>query len=241
MKRWLTKAVVINVMAGLCLLTAANFVHSAKADLNGDGKMETIVLEVVPDSSDFVLKVNHSSIKGSFSNGGGEPEDTDLMIVDIDRTDPYQEIAVHNPGPSDDDEYLVYWYDGVTLKQMGDLARWPDFSGNGIVMVGNWMGFWTQKEKYVLDKKERMLKPVPQEFYYVGVESEVKATFPLYRTKNGPEVVANLKPQSKCLVLLFDASSSLPNEWYLIKSSTGIVGWARYDSIFDKLVLPLAD
>jgi hypothetical protein len=156
--------------------------------------------------------------------------------VDIDTSDKYKEIAVHNPGPSEDDEYAIYWYDGKSIKAMGVLSRWPKLFGNGIVLVDDWMGFWSKKDKYVLNKKTRGLELIPQEFYYVGAEATVKEIFPIYETRDGSTIVANLAPKSKILILLCDCSpGEYMDKWYLIKSETGILGWTRPKPFHEKL------
>lgn len=221
---------------------AFDIVKSAKVDLNGDGKTEEISISGVTESGDFVLSVGRVSIKGTLTAG----EADGFTIVDIDTTDEYKEIAVHTPGPSDDDEYLIYWYDGKLIKEVGRLSRWPKFFGDGIVHVGDWMGFWSKREKYVLDKKTRILQLVPQELYYVGIEAKVRGSFPIYKTRGDSTIVANLKPPSKVLILLCDPSPTSKGEtddyfddyfcdWYLIKSETGIVGWARLKTFYRRL------
>jgi hypothetical protein len=218
----------------------AEFVWSTQEDLNGDGSIEDITLSPNTEPGTFVLKVDECSAEGKFEN---ILEDADgFIIVDIDETDIYKEVAVHTPGPSSDDEYLIFWYDGKAIKEMGYLSRWPVFYGNGIVNVDAWMGFWSIREKYVLDKKSRTLQQVPQEFYYVGVEAEVIETFPIYKTRSASHVVANLKPKSVCLILVCDPSPvEYGDDWYLIKYTTGLVGWTQEKTMYDNLILPWAD
>ncbi|MCI5212227.1 MAG: hypothetical protein D3910_26375 [Candidatus Electrothrix sp. ATG2] len=156
------------------------FVKSAEVDLNGDGTPEHIRVSEITESGDFLLKIEQASITGKLDSGAADG----FIIVDIDTGDKHKEVAVHTPGPSSDDEYLIYWYDGKSIKNTGRLARWPEFLGNGIVHVKNWMGFWSQNNKYVLDKKTRKLHLVPQDMYYVGVEVDVKESFPIYKTRD---------------------------------------------------------
>jgi hypothetical protein len=241
-----TRLLQIILVCSICILLSfswsfgAEFVTSAQEDLNGDGVIEDIVLSDISELGGFTLHIGSFTKKGKFSS---EMELIDgFIIVDIDKSDKYKEVAVHTPGPSDDDEYLIFWYDGESIKEMGYLSRWPIFYGNGIVTVDAWMGFWSMREKYVLDKKSRTLQPVPQEFYYVGVETEVIETFPIYKTRSASHVVANLKPKSKCLILVCDPSpAQYGDDWYLIKSTTGLVGWTREKGMYDKVILPWAD
>ena len=217
------------------------FVKSAKADLDGNGTTEHITISETTESGDFLLKIEQSSFTGKLELGAADG----FILVDIDTGDKYKEVAVHTPGPSSDDEYLIYWYDGNSIKEIGKLSRWPEFLGNGIVHVKNWMGFWAQNNKYVLDKKTRKLKSFPQDMYYVGVEVDVKKSFPIYKTRVCKERVAYLKPESKIMLFACDPSSSEINSssWsYLIKSSTNLIGWAKERDFSQKVEgLPLAD
>lgn len=220
----------------LCL--ALDTVKKAKFDLNGDNKAETILISEITGCGDFVLKVDKISIKGQLSY-----KVDGLIIIDIDKADKYKEIAVYTLGPSDDVEYLIYWYDGKSIKEMGRLARWPKFLGNGIVLVDDWMGFWSKRDKYILNKKTRTLELVPQELYYVGIEATVERSFPIYKTRTGSKIVANLKPNSKILILVCDPSpDDYLSHWYLIKSETGLIGWTQERSLYDNVEgLPIAD
>ena len=227
----------------------SDMVTEAKVDLNGDGKIDDVKLILPPNegSSDFELKINDVSIKDSHSypvNG--------MLILDIDKSDKYQEVAVYTEGPSSDDDYFIFWYDGKRLKKMADIQRWPKFPGNGIVYVDDHMGFWVKREKYVLNQKTRALELVPQELYYVGSPAKVVETFPIYRTRQESKIVANLIENSEILVLAYapaitseELSRSADNffkDWYLIKTSTKLVGWSRLENFWNKVQgLPWAD
>jgi hypothetical protein len=232
------------------LSSGSHPVASADADLNGDGKMERISVSVISEGQyNFILRINENSVKGRLFAGLADG----LIVLDIDTTDGYQEIAVHTPGPSCDDEYLIFGYAGDTVKQMGRLSRWPSFPGDGIVLVDQWMGFWRKKDKYVLNQQTRTLDLVPQEFYHVGIEAIVREVFSVCRTREDPTIVADLDPQSKVIVLLCDPSPTHCKDvecrgfedfycdWYCIKSEEGIIGWARLGVFWDKLGLDWAD
>jgi hypothetical protein len=238
MKKWFYGAGILFAILSVQRGSALDFVMSQETDLNNDGIVEHIRLTEQPATGEFTVSVGKASITRAFESG--EPIDG-FIVVDVDENDKYKEIAVHTPGPSDDDEYYLFWYDGTSIHKMAYLSRWPHFYGNGIVNVDAWMGFWTKREKYVLNATTRILDRVPQELYYVGVEANVRKSFPIYRTRTSSGIVANLKPNSTCLILVCDTSHQPMQNWYLVKSVTGLVGWAREDEVFDKLDLPLAD
>lgn len=214
------------------------FSLSKTVDLDGDGRPDTIGLEIHEETDSYILTVNGHIAKGTLEFVDG------FKIIDIDTSDRRKEIAVHSPGPSDDDVYIIYDYDGKSLKRMATLSRWPVFLGNGVVYVDNWMGFWTIRRKYQLDSKKRQLNCVPQEFYYVGVEATVRRSFPiLQRRDDRSAVVAKLKPNSKVMILLCDPSpKAYGDDWYLIKSESGLVGWTKEKGFTEKFhQLPYAD
>jgi len=212
--------------------------QQAEIDLNFDGKKESISTKTFDDGSSYLLYINELKIKGKFEDG----ECDGFAIFDIDTSDKYKEIAVHTPGPSDDDVYVFYYYDGKAIYKMGELSRWPKINGNGIVYVKDWMGFWEKNDKYVLNKQTRKLDKIPQEFYYVGVKATVKKSFPIYKTREFKDVVANLKENSEITILVCDVSEDFLKYSYLIKSETNLIGWCRGPVLFEHAQgLPLAD
>ncbi len=231
----------------------SNFFMSARVDIDGDGSPESITVTKGGGPGEFTLSIDGVTIVDTLKMG-----DTDgFVVVDIDTSDPYKEIAVHTPAENDDindDEYIIYFFDGISIKEVGRVFWWPEIFGNGIVLVDGWMGFWQIRDKYVLDKATRTLKLVPQELYYVGIEAHVKKSFPVYRSRTGNEVIANTMPGSNFLILACDPSPKCLNayselddyfcDWYLIKTVTGLVGWVRCETLLDYEKvdgLPLAD
>ncbi|MFA5859572.1 MAG: hypothetical protein WC955_10985 [Elusimicrobiota bacterium] len=225
------------------------FVLTATAELNGDKKSETVTVKAVGDAGDFVLTIGTIIVKDKLYTGAPDG----FIITDIDSSDKYKEVAVHSPGPSDDDEYLIYQYTGIAVKQAGRLVRWPVFPGNGIVYADDWLGFWKKREKYVLSQDHELI-PVPQELYYVGVAGKVKESFMLYKSRMERIIVATPRVGSEVILLTCDVSGKYVDtdkgddmtdwfrDWYLIKTETGLTGWAQLNTFSEKLDgLPWAD
>lgn len=163
--RWIENFALCALLLSLFVISLANeqrLMWNAKVDLNGDGKPETVRLTKL-DGGSFRLHINQATVEGSL---GDEVEG--FYIADVNKKDKYREIVVYTPGPSDDDEHLLFWFDGKRIHKMGRLMRWLKYLGNGIVLANDWMDFWTITRKYVLTK-ERKFVEVTQEFYYVGV------------------------------------------------------------------------
>lgn len=220
------------------LQIAYNFKTEALFDLNGDGLLEVINLTHADIEGRFTLKINNLQFSEQLSDSVDG-----FILVDIDKGDRFVEIAVHTPGPSDDDEFLVLRYKGDTIEPLGKLSRWPYFFGNGIVYVDDWMGFWKKREKYILNQKTEQLEKVPQELYYVGTEATVSKSFPIYRTRENKEIVANLREKSQVVIILCDPSNKdYLKHQYLIKSESDLLGWSSLETLAYSLEgLPWAD
>jgi hypothetical protein len=231
-------------------------IHRKQADLNGDGKLENIVLEST-DNGDYTLKVNGLAVKGGLDNVPLES----LAIVDIDTRDKRKEISIDTMGPSDDPACHLYAYDGRALIKVAALEGFRTYSGVGFVYTVDWMGFWSRTEKFALNSKTHLLARVPQELYNVAIELDgkvknvecvVREAFPIFSARTGNQVLATLAPKSTIQILACDPSprvkradgsvDSYSCAWYLIRSSTGLLGWARLGTFMPKVDgLMLAD
>jgi hypothetical protein len=230
----------VGILVVVCVWSARaqdkKWLTSATIDVNGDGVKERITLTISPDKERYTLRIGNATAQGRL-----EPEIEGFKVIDIDISDHYKEIAVHTSGPSDDDEYVIYWYSAGKLRQVADIGRWPRFTGAGIVYVKGWMNFWESTERYVLDKKTHMLRKTPQSSYYVGVKGPARKQFPLFTTAQGAlkggEHIANLREKSIALILLWDPVTKC----YLVKSESDVVGWTTEQVIIGHMEVPLAD
>lgn len=213
-----------------------NFQMAGEADLNGDGIDEAISVSEITQRGNFVLQVGEQTIIGNMMDGEFIQG---FAIVDIDTTDNKKEVAVYTPGTSADDMYDIFGYDGSSIFEMGKINRWPQFMGDRIVIVHNWMGTWLQTKKYFLTH-ERELKLVPQEFYFVGIETEVLGDLPILADRNSQQIVTTLKTNDKIVVLLCAPSDYWSENWFLIKSPNGLLGWVKALNM-DNAGLPAAD
>ncbi|RKH05448.1 hypothetical protein D7V97_23930 [Corallococcus sp. CA053C] len=212
---------------------------SVKADLDGDGKPDAVALTPGADGR-FTLKVGAVTLQG---NAAGN-EVRGFTVVDLDTGDKWKELLVHSIGDMDDDHrFFLYGYDGKAVRSLGDVRALTEAKGNGIVLVDTWMGFWHQREKYALDRKAWRLTQVPQELYAVGVEATVKKSFALARSRTESAVVATTAQGSKVQVLAASvpAKAEWNDVWYLVKSSSGLLGWVRGKTLLESTEgLPLA-
>lgn len=194
---------------------AEEFVTSATADLNSDKAADAISLTNARDGTSYTLTVGTARVVETLDARLNERA-KGFQVVDLDRTDRFQEIAVALVGDSSESTRL-YSFDGARINRMAELALLPSFHGTGIVYVQSWGGFWLRTDKYVLNAKTRTLTPQP--FYYVGVEATVLVSLPIYAGETKKTIVAHLQPKSRVTILLNHG------DWYLLKSTTGLTGW----------------
>jgi hypothetical protein len=203
-------------------------VKSAQVDLDGDGKADAVTL-TPGGGGKFTLKVGGVTAQGGSADAN---EPLGFTVVDLDSGDKWKELVVHSLGDVDGDHrFFVYGYDGKAVRLLGDVNALSEAKGNGIVLVDQWQGFWNKRDKYALDRKAWKLVHVPQELYAVGVGATVKKSFPLQRSRTEAAVVATLAQGSKVEVLAAGAGPKGGPWWYLVKSSTGLLGWVRADTL----------
>lgn len=240
-----TKHSVLASLMTLCLLAAPAAhagdegpVKSASVDLNGDGKPEALSLEWDAGKDQFVLKAGGATVRGA--TDGNEP--AGFTVVDLDSGDKRKEVAVHTGQTDYDQRKHLFAFDGKALKALGTVPALTEVRGNGIILSDSWQGFWNRRDKYALDAKAGKVSEVPQELYAVGVEATVKQSFPLARGLTEKTPVATLAQGSKIQVLAAAPVGKKGEGYlYLVKSSTGLLGWAREKDLLEKTEgLPLA-
>jgi hypothetical protein len=226
MHSWL----VLPLLALPLVALGADPVTQATTDLDGDGKPEKVTLQQGKDGA-FTLMAGPVSVRGQVTTEAGGNDIHGFTVEDIDSSDKRREVLVHTTGELDEHHRVVFYaYDGKRFTELGKLSSAGEIRGNGIVLVEEWAGFWQRRDKYVLDAKKGQLRKVEQDVYWVGKEATVKKSFPLQRSRTDSSVVANLAPDTKVLVVAAaPPSASGATDWYLIKSSTGLMGWARLE------------
>jgi hypothetical protein len=94
--------------------------------------------------------------------------------------------------------------------------------GNGNIYVeGHTNNYFNERRKFRL--KNDSIIEVRQPFLYVGLKTKNSKTVKLFGDKEQNNIVATLSPESEIEVLLNDG------EFYLIRTSFGLVGWWKFD------------
>ena len=229
----------------LLMTSALQFAPTATADLDGDGKEETIGFDPMPTGIvAYALRVDKTT-------GGRFGEQPTLAVVDLDASDKSKELLIVEGGDNDLRDYTMFRYDGKKLIELGKFGGQvpsdPEISGNGFVTFGAWQGFYTRTVKLARDPKGKLAELVP-ELYAVGVDIDVKTTFPLYATRAKKLVLARTKAGSKVTLVAHDPAPKCkagdlgfePCDWFLVRSSTGLLGWVSFGELSAAVDLPFA-
>lgn len=217
----------VSLLIGVASPVHAEINRSLKADLDEDGREENVGLSVKDDGR-YVLKVDRVSVSGAFSDFD-DPHAIELKLVDIDKSDNLKQIKVSYVSSIDSlmsnaDHY--YWFANKKLKRILQIRTQAEVAtvlGNGIVHIRRLASFWHRHDKYVFNRKTLKLDLVKQPFHYVGEKGQTGLSFPIFVDAR-PESrrVARVRPKSEIEVLI-----SNDRGWYLIRTSTGLLGWAR--------------
>lgn len=205
-------------------------------DLNGDGINEIPQLEIHEGS--YELKIGDVEVNHKMDKAFG------VKDVDLDKASKTKALIVFGEGPGGGVHQDLFIYDMPMIKHVGRFDGDLKFTGYGIAYVSSQQGFWRKKERYRYDKTTKSLRHTPQSLYYVGQTATVKKSFALLLNKNDPNSKVTLKLGSSIEILAADMSQktcTAPNgkqsnygcEWYLVKSSSGLLGWVDYYTLAD--------
>jgi hypothetical protein len=217
-------------------------------DLNGDGVPEKVTInsQSEPKASCTVAvgKISYSTEDRWGDGCTGE-------IIDIDSGDPKKELVLIFSSGTDFATELYLRFDGKTWRVLGEysgtFSGTREVPGAGFVLHNSWAGFFAKKVKLVLAKEQ--LKELVPELYAVDVTAKVKSSFPIQVGRSQQEPLAKLKVGSEIRVLAYDPSPKCkasddhpfePCDLFLVRSASGLLGWARFDQLQSGADLPWA-
>jgi hypothetical protein len=216
------------------------------ADLNGDGTEDIINLDVMDNDGDyrgFVLKINNSEISGEHSyNVAG------FVLIDIDKSDKQKEIGVYTPNANGPDEYIIYKYDGTSIKQIGRTYSATTFNGDGTVDVITFMPFWDKNDRYIYNRDKDELEWVKKKEYDIDVECAVVENFTVFPSigSRGTSGILKIgqKIRIKKAIVVDNCNKTGPYSWALCDefyyiANDGRDGWATMEDMMGKIDLPL--
>jgi len=223
-----------------------------ETDLNTDGKIDKISLLYRKNIGDDFLYEKIVSTSILLINGISQEVNNltyDLKIVDIDKKDKYHEVMIVYTLYSGGSGHDIYKFDGKTIKKIGSFPAWLEFTGYNIMYADFNQEFWSKRERYVFNVKKNVFVHTPQELYYLGKKNVlINKDFPVYLNRSNLNSLIKLKAGSYITLLAVDYSEkSCKNksgkindwgcEWYLIKSSSGLLGWVRRYNLREHLKL----
>lgn len=207
-------------------------------DLNGDGKNERIEINILDndgDYSNFILKIGKAMINGRHSyNVQG------FKVVDIDKGDLQKEVAVYTPNANGPDEYIIFKYDGNSIKQIGATHSTTTFNGDGTVDVEIYMAFYDKKDSFRYDRDKDELVWIEKKEYDLLVEAKVTEDFVI----SGATLKSGQNVKITKAVIRDNCDKTGPYSWELcdefyIVSDDGVEGWVTLDDMMGKIDLPL--
>ena len=213
------------------------------ADLVGEGKRETATVQArqkAESVTGFTLAIGTSKISVTLGAEAGMEQCEGLRIVQVDGDSHARQVIVVLSGPDDIQEDYVFGFDGRQIFKIGMVPASATVPGNGAIYADHWMQFWDCKLKYAADLKARTLRFVPQPLYFVGQSAMAAKSFPIRRDQAASSaVVANVAPGSTFTVVVYQMAKSPENDsggggWYLLKTQTGLCGWAQLTTFQDK-------
>ena len=196
---------------------------TASIDLNGDGKKDSIKLSVYSDGDEYSLTVNNSTIDGTGCN-----VENAIYLLDINSKDKYKELAITEAGPSSDYVTYFYYYDGKSLKYMGEISgdcgdMKLDGSGNFTsVSRGNVLQTWFYVDHYKMSNSHK-IENIPQKYYRMNTMVTLKTSINVLKEASASSGKAyTLKTGSKAILLETD-----DKQWCSILSENGQKGWFK--------------
>lgn len=107
-------------------------------DLDGDGKKEQLLVEVVLDSEgwpQYVVRINDVDLTESLGLYFDYPDADQYSIVDLDTTDSFLEIGLPDDGPSSDPNTTFLRYENGALTSLGQV--YGKVTENALVFHGD--------------------------------------------------------------------------------------------------------
>jgi hypothetical protein len=217
------------VAAALAGAPAPETLLKDKADLNGDGKADKILV---------VAAVGQGSLKAVKLTVGAVSvadiqmyKDVTVTIVDLDPGDAKKELFVDGTSESGKKWFTWFVWDGKRLVQAlkvdtksenGSVA----LKGAGEIIVDMPRSFYVQHDDYHLSGSAFEQVDVP--FIYVGSPGTVKQPVLLMHDPNSSVQVASLDAGDLVEIVI---ASTGDKRWFLVRAPSGLVGWLKEDEI----------
>lgn len=210
--------------------TTMNTDNSLVADLNGDGKKETISADFAGDVC--IIKMNDKSLRVDGSSFLPK-----IYLVDINKKDKIKEIAISEEGPSGDYKTYFFAFDG-NIKEMGEIQGYYEgqkhkknrairINGDNIVhgiSRGTYFQTWFFYDVYDLTEIHTLAQR-PQELYKAVWTNELTAKTEIKCFGNDKRTVRAVLHKGEKVVFI----GSDEKTYCLIKLNNGKYYWIKGD------------
>jgi len=209
-------------------------IATKKADLDGDGKVENIALfSTQPSFSDLTGHIRLDIGDATWtSNDIHDLHDGPwLGVIDIRQRDEFKEVEVviAGGGPSEEPHHLIFAYRAGALTLLRSFwAHSPKYTGTGFIRARQRAAIGMVNFKYVLAEDGLSIEHVEQPLYALNWDTwtvPVTTSFPIYAQQTEDQQVGLLKQGAPITLVGVDG------DWVLVRSSTGLMGWARATEI----------
>ena len=158
-----------------------------------------------------------------YTNGFGAD---DILVLDLklDKASDISYYLVFSYGPSADPSFIFYEQKtNIAIKTFHGLDIY--IPGNNVVYIaGHTNNYFNERKKFTF--KNNTFTEVEQPYYYVGLKTKTLNPVNLYADKALNHKIAHLPANYSIEVLVADTKGKSGN-LYLIKTSFGLVGWAK--------------
>jgi len=170
-------------------------------------------------NSDISTVLNKRTADIRYKEGDDTVTRTIKTKINRNRSDYY--FIDYSPGSSGDPEFIIYRILPDRLLKIKVLKGTNIYiPGNGYIYIsGHTNNMFDTKKKFIL--KGDVLKEVPQEYYFVGVQSVTTKPIELYSDTKLEEINARLPIGAPVTVVINKG------DLYLIKTSFGLLGWMK--------------
>ena len=210
--------------------TPASFSHLQKVVLN---ESQSIMAFFPQDYNAEVNKVKISEILDDFYKNEDEMI-MPLAFVSINLALKTEILIGYSEGASEDPEFWFYQQEEAGFRPLISVNGKQIFiSGNGNIYVsGHTNNMFNKRRKFKFENDA--IREVEQPLYFVGLQTKTLKTIKLYSDKSLDNILATLPANAPIEVVAAEYANEC--QYFLIKTSFGLLGWWKLDNYYSSAV-----